>query len=181
MRSIHELRDIHTGRPGAVLGGGPSLQTDLQLLPSGTVGFSVNQHALRFCEPAFLVFMDKLSDVPELAAAVASFKGLKVSQITGQGDIDLSGVPYWDGGFSSSLATWLACYLDCDPVLLCGMDCYQGEKKYCYDHVLDHPTVNYPIENHLKAWRPALVKCPNPERIKAVSGPLVEIFGKYKR
>lgn len=111
MISVASLRSIYQGRPAAVLGGGPSLRADLQLLSSGTVGFSVNQHALRFCEPAFLVFMDKLSDVSELAAAVASFKGLKVSQITGQGDIDLSGVPYWDGGFSAAwppgwLVTW---------------------------------------------------------------------------
>jgi hypothetical protein len=123
--------------------------------------------------------MDNPGDHPELASAVAGFKGLMVSQLAGQGDVDLSGIPYWDGGFSASLATWLACYLECDPVLLCGMDCYQGEQKYFYPNDFCHPAQNYPLENHLEAWRPALRYCPSSWRIKAVSGPLMEIFGKW--
>jgi hypothetical protein len=174
-----DLISKYQKRPAAILGGGPSLPADMERLPPGTVLFSVNQHALQLCQPDFLVFMDKPGDIPELAAALGSFRGLKVSQNPAFSDVDLTGADYWDGGFSSTLATWLACFLGCDPVLLCGMDCYQGERKYFYPHTLDHPCVNYPLEAHVRAWRPALEKCPHAERIRAMSGPLDEVFGRF--
>lgn len=180
MVTLQELHSLFATFPAAILGGGPSLPSDLWKLPGYTVLIGVNQHAMTFCRPDVIVYMDKLSDCPELVAALKGYTGIRISQIRSQSDVDLTGVPYWDGGMSSSLATWLACYLDCNPVLLCGMDCYQGEQKYCDGYELDHPCVNYPLENHLKAWKPALTKCPNPERIRAVSGPLAGIFGQYE-
>lgn len=181
MIAIQTLHDQFPGRPAAVLGGGPSLPEDLKRLPKDTLLISVNDHALHFCEPEILVFMDipNAQIVPELAQAVDQFTGTKVS-ITPFSDVDLSGSGYWDGGFTSTLATWLACYMGCDPVILCGMDCYQGEVKYCHPRPdFYHPVLDYPLEMHFKGWRPALEKCPHPERIRAMSGPLIEIFGSY--
>jgi hypothetical protein len=61
------------------------------------------------------------------------------------------------------------------------MDCYQGEIKYCHPRPgFHHPVFDFPLENHLRAWRFALKKCPNADVIKAVSGPLVEVFGAYE-
>jgi hypothetical protein len=175
------LRPFCQNKPAAVLGGGPSLPDDLKRLPKGTLLIAVNQHAIRLCKPNIIVFMDKPYENQEMGVVLPWAKErhvLLVSQLKEYSQIDI-GPSYWDGGFSSSLATWLACELGCNPVLLCGMDCYKGEKKYFYDYKNNHPCVNYPLENHLAAWRPALEKCPHPERIKAMSGPLVEIFGEW--
>jgi hypothetical protein len=178
---VARLHDQFPGRPAAVLGGGPSLRNDLKRLPKDTILISVNDHALHHCDPAYLVFMDIPNEqiLPELALAVRIFKGALVST-TPLSDIDLGGSGYWNGGFTSPLATWFACYLGCNPVILCGMDCYQGEEKYCHPRPdFYHPVMDYPLEMHLAAWRPALEKCPHPERICAMSGPLVDLFGGY--
>lgn len=180
MITLTSLHRIHKSRPAAVLGGGPSLPSDLARLPENTVLIAVNNHALNFCAPDFMVFMDIPNQqiLPELGNAVETFVGLKVSQ-TPLTDVELDEV-YWDGGFSSALATWFACYLGCDPVILCGMDCYQGEIKYAVPRPdFYHPVMDAPLEDHLKAWRPALERCPHPERIRAMSGPLIEIFGQF--
>ena len=182
MMSIFDLRNQFRGRPAAVLGGGPSLPADLKRLPPQTVLIAVNDHALHCCAPDFLVFLDipNAQILPELARAVEEFDGVRVS-ITPLSDVDLSGSSYWDGGFTSSLATWFACWLGCAPVILCGMDCYQGEKKYCHPRPdFYHPVMDYPLEMHLNAWRPAWQHCSHPENIVAMSGPLKSLFGEYR-
>lgn len=168
-------------RAAAILGGGPSLPGDLEKLPNGCVLIAVNDHALHFCQPDYLVHLDKRTDkYPELARALKNFRG----QIVSPFDDSHVTLPkgWWDGGFSSTLATWFACWKGYDPVILCGMDCYQGEKKYCHPRPgFYHPVFDYPLENHLRSWRQAFKHCPTPERIRAMSGPLVEIFGQYEQ
>jgi hypothetical protein len=185
IRQFHilDFHDKFPHCPAAVLGGGPSLPSDLRRLPSGTILISVNNHALHFCKPDFLVFMDipNREQFPELADAIETFDGLLVSQ-TPLSDIRIQGeVDYWNGGFTSALATWFAEYIGCDPILLCGMDCYQGEVKYCHPRPdFYHPAMDAPLEDHLNAWRPALDNLRHPERVRAVSGPLADIFGLYR-
>jgi hypothetical protein len=101
----------------------------------------------------------------------------KVSPLSNWSDMDLTGADWWEGSFSSHLATWLACWMGCDPVLLCGMDCYQGKRSA--DANPRDNAYNIPLEEHLAGWRQAFEKCPNADRIKTVSGPLIYIFGKY--
>jgi hypothetical protein len=177
MISILELKDIHAGRPGAVLGGGPSLQTDIERIPPGAVLISVNYHALQIVNADYLVFWDSPACHPAMLEAWGRYKGVKVSPLAEWTDVDLSGVEWWRGCFSSHLATWFACWLGCDPVLLAGMDCYQGPRP------ADADPRNYaykmPLKEHLDGWREAFKRCPHPERIQAISGPLVEVFGRF--
>jgi hypothetical protein len=162
----------------AVLGGGPSLVDDLRRLPKGCVLISVNNHALHFCKPHFLVHLDNASQSPELGKALETFKGIIVSPFSDSHVVLPKG--WWDGGFSSTLATWFALWMGFNPVILCGMDCYQGPVKYCHPRPdFYHPVFDFPLENHLRAWRLAFKHCPHPERIRAMSGPLVKVFGAY--
>jgi hypothetical protein len=181
MIPITSLSNAFPNRPAAILGGGPSDRADFALLPENTILIAVNDHALHYCNPDYLVFMDipNAQELPELAYAIEHFEGIKVSHLP-LSDVDLHGIQHWDGGFTSTLATWFALYLGCDPVILCGMDCYQGEVKYSHPRPdFYHPVFDFPLENHLRAWRLAFKHCPNPERIRAMSGPLVEVFGAY--
>jgi hypothetical protein len=90
-------------------------------------------------------------------------------------------VEVWTGFYSSNTAAWFALWLGCDPVILCGMDCYQGEQVYCHPYTGDAPTFHYPLEHHLRPWvEDARNLCPNPKRLRAVSGPLVQVFGQYQ-
>lgn len=165
----------------AILGGGPSLPSDIAKLPKGCVLIAVNNHALHHCKPQYLVHMDNdFEKAHELGEALKIFEGTVVSPFENSG-VKLPKGEWWDGGFSSTLATWFALWRGWEPVILCGMDCYQGDVKYCHPRPdFYHPCFDDPLENHLRAWRLALKKCPNPERIKAMSGPLVEVFGKYE-
>jgi hypothetical protein len=165
----------------AILGGGPSLPSDLACLPKNCTLISVNDHALHHCTPDYLVHMDnKWEKCPELKQALDSFKGVVVSPFANS-HIALPKGQWWDGGFTSTLATWFACWMGADPVILCGMDCYQGEVKYCRPRPgFYHPVFDFPLENHLRAWRFALKKCPDAHVIRAMSGPLVEVFGRYE-
>jgi hypothetical protein len=164
----------------AVLGGGPSLVEDLARLPKDCVLISVNDHALHHCKPDYLVHLDNdFENAPALKAALDVFDGVVVSPFENSGVVLPKG-EWWDGGFSSTMATWFALWQGFDPVILCGMDCYQGEEKYCHPRPdFYHPVFDYPVENHLKAWRLAFDHCPHPERIRAMSGPLVDVFGIF--
>lgn len=181
MIKILDLKETCFGRPAAILGGGPSLPLDLKKIPAGALLFSINNHALQLTQADYLVFRDSPEKFPALLEAVKSFKGLRVSQLKRWTDIDLEDVPWWDAPFSSSLATWLACWLGCKPVLLAGMDLYQGKEKYFYDRVGFHLTASQvaPAGPQMRAWEKAKQFCPHAEDIRALSGPLVEVFGGY--
>jgi hypothetical protein len=174
--ALSSLRDIHAGQTAAVLGGGPSLQADLSHIPIGSVLISANHHGLKFVKADYLVFLDEPERFPGLMAGVQCFQGVKIGRYEEHSDIDLAQESYWDGVYTGHFATWLACLMGCDPILLCGMDCYQNpipegeEKNLAY-------TVT--LEDQLHGWGEAMYRCPHPERIKAVSGPLVDVFGAF--
>jgi len=180
MMKMSTLRDYFVGRAAAVLGGGPSLPTDLAKLPPHCLLIAVNYHAFYHCQPDYMVYNDRPEDGPELAAAIREAKAIRVSPDP-TSDV-LFDVDVWTGFYSSNTAAWFALWMGCDPVILCGMDLYQGGTLYC--HPFDGPDVpcfHYPMEMHLRPWvEDARNLCPHPELLVAMSGPLVSVFGKYE-
>jgi len=171
--------DRYKGRPAAVLGGGPSLPDDMKKLPEGCLLIAVNHHAQRLCKPDFMVYNDH-PEGQETPLREAVLRG-DVTRISPEPNSDVEfDVEVWTGFYSSNTATWFACWLGCDPVILCGMDCYQGERAYFHEYE-DRPQFHYPLAHHLQPWiEDARNRCRNPERIRAMSGPLVNVFGKYE-
>jgi len=166
------------GIAAAVLGGGPSLPGDLARLPIGCLLIAVNYHALQFCRPAFMVYNDQPENDPDMVKALLNKTLIKVSPEPSS-DV-LFDVNVWTGFYSSNTAAWFALWIGCDPVILCGMDCYVGEVKYCHPYTMDQPSFHYPLDDHLRPWiEEGRNLLPHVERLKAMSGPLVNIFGQY--
>jgi len=181
---MSQYRDRYAGRPAAVLGGGPSLPGDMEQLPPGCVLIGVNNHAFFVCEPNYMVYNDRPVDHPDLSAAIyACPKRVKRVSSDPTSDI-LFDVDVWTGFYSSNTATWFACWMGCNPVILCGMDCYQGDVKYFHEWTRVKNLVeftNQPLEHHIRPWiEDAKNKCLHPERIRAMSGPLMNVFGRYE-
>jgi hypothetical protein len=162
----------------AVLGGGPSLPADMARLPEKCLLIAVNYHAFHFCKPIFMVYNDQPEGDLELMEAVNKKFVIKVSPDK-TSDI-LFDVPVWTGFYSSNTAAWFALWMGCDPVILCGMDCYQGQEIYCHPYQDDQPSFHYPLADHIRPWlEDGRNLLPHVERLKVMSGPLVNVFGKY--
>ena len=181
MMKMSEYRDRFAGRPAAVLGGGPSLLDDMKRLPTKCLLIAVNYHALLYCQPDFMVYNDHPSSTPELEAAVMStHKNVIRVSSDPTSDIEFD-VDVWIGFYSSNTAAWFALWMGCNPVILCGMDCYQGNQVYCHPYEQDVPTFHYPLEHHLRPWiEDGRNRLPHVERVRAMSGPLGEVFGLYE-
>ena len=177
---MSKLRDKYAGRPAAVLGGGPSLPDDFARLPKNCLLIAVNYHAEAIgITPEYMVYNDRPEDDPVLWEAAKNFGGIRVSpDPTSDVDFDME---VWTGSYSSNTATWFALWLGCDPVILCGMDCYQGDRVYPHEYRHDCPVFHYPLEDHLRPWQEEGVhKLPHVERVRVMSGPLGRVFSYYE-
>ena len=180
MIKLSSLKDKCRQRPGAVLGGGPSLPDDMARLPENCLLIAVNYHALYHCKPHYMVYWDNPEHDPAglMPGFMETFQGIKVSPHESS-DVALD-IPHWSGNYSSCFATWLALHLGCDPVILCGMDCYTSERVYCHDYSHDVPVFSYPLDGHLRPWyEECRNSVPHPERIRVMSGPISQIFPSY--
>jgi len=170
MISVYGLRDAEKGRPAVIMGGGPSLAADLERMATGGVLISANHHGLQLVKADYLVFLDDPLVHPELLEAIQGFEGLKLSRRTKWTDIILGReCRSWTGQLSGHVAAWLGCWLGCEPVWLCGMDCYQDPagKRSRHSNLLAN----------LHGWRKLASRCEHPERLRAVSRPLLDVFG----
>jgi hypothetical protein len=179
---ISELRDRYTGFCAAVLGGGPSLPGDLARVPADAVLIAVNYHALELVPGAdFMVYNDAPERDERMVAAIAKIrqgKGKKTILVSPDPSSDVEfDAPVWTGFLSSNTAAWLALWMGCNPVILCGMDCYQGERTYFHEYEGDEPAWHYPLDIHLRPWiEEGRNLLPHKERLFVMSGPLQQVF-----
>ena len=177
--SMSEMKDRFAGRPAAVLGGGPSLPDDLARLPADCVLIAVNYHAAYLCKPDFMVYNDHPGSDQALRAAVKLAEAVRVSPEP-TSDI-LFDVDVWTGFYSSNTAAWFALWLGCNPVILCGMDMYQGERVYFHPYSHDAPSFHYPLDHHIRPWiEDGRARLPHVERLRVMSGPLQNVFPAYQ-
>jgi hypothetical protein len=180
---MSKMRNKYKGLPAAVLGGGPSLPEDLKRLPSGALLIAVNYHAFYHLEdrlPHFMVYNDAPSTNPLQEKAVQEHKTIHVSPEPST-DIEFDVSDVWTGFFSSNTAAWFALHMGCDPVILCGMDCYQGPIKHCPPSTYHSEMFDMPLDFYTRPWvEDCKNSVPHPERLRVMSGPLVPVFGQYE-
>lgn len=177
-RLIGELIGVYRGRPAVILGGGPSLLSDLERVPGDALRIGVNDHAGHVTRVDYSVFLDK----PSLSFYALLPKDAPTISFYDVADYRLTRtVP--DYGFTAGTATWVAQLLGCDPVILAGFDCHQNKQTNPYCWVPDdaerlevlrmslivNKTRLRDIQN---AWHRVQDGCWRPDRIFSVSGPL---------
>ena len=176
MQSVGDQKDRFKGRPAVILGAGPSLPAQIKHIPENAVKISINERPPLLIDCDYVVFYD-FNTIP----LVGEINAKKISPFNGYSEFWIDS-DVWFNGWSGSAAVWFACYAGCKPVILMGMDLYQGEKEYFTDEnpgKFQSSGGTVPLEKHLAAWKDALTRCPNAHVIKAIDGPLVEIFGKW--
>jgi len=173
------MRDLYKGRPAAVLGGGPSLPGDMARLPEDSLLIAVNYHALFLGPVDFMVYNDTPDTDPLLEKAVESGEVTRVSPHPSSDVIFDEEI--WTGFYSSNTAAWFALWMGCEPVILCGMDMYQGSKLYFHDSDKDCPAFHYPLYDHMRPWiEDGHRRLPHAERVRVMSGPLARVFPLYE-
>lgn len=174
----HSLRGIHEGRVAAILGAAETLPDDFACVPDDALLFSVNYHGAMFTERYgvdcdYLVFNDASDPL-----TAAPWHGVRLSMIEHQSEVDIRA--FADPGFSAATAALLACWMGCDPVVLCGMDCYTGERLYWHDLDVRMPNgARSTLDHHVRAWSWCFDHFDDADRIVAMPGPLVGLFGPW--
>ena len=176
---LSSLQNKYAGKPAAVLGGGPSMPADLKRLPEHCLLIAVNYHAFYYCEPKFMVYNDTPETNPLMVQAVREHRAVHVSpEPTSDVLFDIPDV--WTGSFSSNTAAGFALFLGCDPVILCGMDCYQGTQKHCAPSTYHSECFDQPLDFYTRPWvEDCRNSVPHPERLYVMSGPLTNVLQAY--
>ncbi len=80
---------------------------------------------------------------------------------------------------SSMLAAWVAYELGCCPIVLCGMDCYDGGT---YWHEPDAKSNGNILTTaaHVERWRVQMGPVVPASFLRAASGPLVAVYGEME-
>jgi hypothetical protein len=164
---LNRFKSVKTGKVAAILGGGPSLPSDLYGLPADVDLIGINQHSL-LLPLDLIVFSDEpmwelLKDHPSVKTSHHRISDPK---------------HIWSGicpdyGLSGVKALWIADYLGYKEILLCGFDSYQSGRRYWHDQ---------PDENHksnvwqrdLRVWEKLKRTMQNPEKVNFLSGPMKE-------
>lgn len=175
--SVEMLRDLHKGKPIAVLGGGPSLPDDLEkVLHLNPILISINHHAALHYSCDAMVFFDSPYKVPILGEGT---KHVPIT-VTPWGDFatHVLDIQYVNYGMTAGLGVWLAELMGASKIMLCGFDCYTGNKRYFYD---DESQSFYAegLAEQLAWWKNISTTIKTPTF--SVSGPLLEIFRKFEK
>jgi hypothetical protein len=176
MQSIKELEKKYN-EPIAVLGAGPNLPDDMTQIPDNSILIGLNWHASELPELDldFMCFCDSPKFKPELLPMVEAYEGKRLTYIKEYADI-LIDVPFYWGGLTFGLGVWAACFMTTGPVILAGMDCRQTGRYFYQEE--GEPDPDW-LPKHMSVFHRVFDECDSPARIRAASGPLVKVFGRW--
>ena len=168
----------YTDRPIAVLGGGPSLPSDLLELPKDCLYISCNHHAFRLIDPDYMVFLDS----PHLKSHSKEFRDLvknpkckriSLKEIEHTDYYCINEFPDIRVNDTGMFATWIAAYLTTGNVYLCGIGMRaKDDRTHFYDTGTGTFWGGSTFTTKLHLWKQIINLCESPNRIRAISGPL---------
>lgn len=161
---VYDLALRHAGRPVVVMGGGPSLPAQLSNCPSDAIYISANQHGVMLRSADYVVALDDLEQV------LRPF-GLPIVGRRLWCDYRF---PEWGNDADSGQAGMLlGSIVGGYPVILTGMDCFQGG-TYFHDPEAHSSGNRATLEWHLDRWRKAATRVAAP--VRSCGGPTATIF-----
>jgi hypothetical protein len=164
------LSGVYYNRPALIMCGGPSLPEQVkQAGEADWVRFSVNEHGVKLTDVDYIVALDNIPEkVHGLGVPVIGFYIWSEYRLCN----------FWNAGNSGIQAVWCAHAMGCNPIVVAGADCYTNG-TYWWDRDANSSGNNSPLPSHLQAWQKLLDHCKSAV-IRAVDGPLIEVFGKYE-
>jgi len=165
MPLLAELALRYAGRAGVAMGGGESLPEQVARCPDDAIYVSANQHGALLRAVDFIVSIDgNEADVRPHGAPVI---GRRVW-------CDYRIQDWQDFHYCGPTAAWVLRVLGCHPVILAGMDCYQGG-TYHHDPAARSTGRLVSREEHVQHWR-NLVPHMLGTAVRSCGGPTAEIF-----
>lgn len=160
-----ELALQYAGRPGVAMGGGESLPAQLARCPDNAVYVSANQHGALLRTVDFIVSIDgNEADVRPCGVPVI---GRRVW-------CDYRIQDWQDFHYCGPTVAWVLRALGCHPVILTGMDCYQGG-TYHHDPQARSTGRLVTLEEHTRHWRD-LEPHMRGIVVRSCGGPTAEVF-----
>lgn len=166
--TLTDLVHCHVGRPGVVLGGGPSMPAQIERCPQDAVWISANDHGAKFREVDYLCAIDRGMEKP-----VRRF-GKPVLSIREWADYRILENPAPSSGILGAFSLWA---MGCAPIVLLGMDCYQAG-TYAEDPEAFSTGRQHPLHEHLGRWRRFLATYPGMFRTMGETA-LAEVVPEY--
>lgn len=166
----------HSGCPAVVLGGGPSLLVNLMDCPEKAVRVSANHHGCKLTRCDYLV-TNYEHLIPEFAC------GVPIIGPCAGADYVFFGIES-TSGMQAAKTAWL---MGCAPIILMGMDCYQGDRDYWDDSAealvtygrKSPPYLLRKLSKQLAAWKEMTDRLEGIE-VRVAGGPLLNVYKKYE-
>ena len=173
--TIDELGPLFAGADVALLGGGPSLVDELDLVPPAALRISLNHHAARYAPCRLALFAEPAAAAIEEARET----GAEIlSTLEHETDYSLDG-RLDRMGSTAFLGLELGILLGAGRLILAGHDLYARGRPYWYSEAFERPPNNLGLAVQLRGWH-AAAACRGwlGRPIVAAGGPLVELFGR---
>lgn len=161
----------HVGRPAVCIGGGPSAPWVYLFggVPAEPVVFSANDHGYRLGLP-----VDYVAACDDGMGEVCRPYGKPI--ISPKRWADIRDIHRVDNN-SGRLAVYAAWVMGCAPIVLVGMDCYDGPTYFDRPHANSAGLRRTP-EQHADRWQQLVEKMPG-AMIRATAGPLLKRFPRF--
>lgn len=186
-RTVRSLVLKHVGRTAVILGGGPSLAKHVHECPIDALYIAVNDHGLRLLKDrpklapraaSYVVACDKIEERARADIGMKDWPGpardgqpwgLPVISRHMWADYRLTFMPASNSGMA---AAWLARLMGCAPIILTGMDLWNGKT---YHDAPNARSSGHTIADtqHLRRWSTLLSRYPGQYRTLGCS-PLLQ-------
>lgn len=164
---MRELVHKHVGEAAVIIGGAPSRLMDIKQCPKEAVFISANDHGCRQQTCHYICACEDLGE---------RLFSWKIPVISGHpmSDYRVFDIPLPN---SAALGAWAAWIMGCTPIVVTGVECYQG-KTYVGDPHARTSGHSLVLEEHLHRWERLNYLCPGIQ-IRVISGPLARVFPMY--
>lgn len=128
---LAELIMRHAGKRICVMGGGKTLQADIEVIEAD-VWISVNNHGAKLRPVDYIVCMDNIhtANKREMRHFLRQFSDAPIISPWHWGQYQMHKWPGYPRMYNSGvMAVWVAYLMGAHPVIMAGYDCYGGDKK----------------------------------------------------